>query len=169
MTMDDNKLRFKIIEETKRLEQDALHSFKGHFNAADLWGKIHLLLGSITAVASTIAGASIFSKAGGNWIYLTGTLGLLAGVLAAILTFVDPNKKANIHRNAGADYKHMRDKSRIFYEIKCQSDSNDTELTQELEALRNQYNELAKEYPVIPDWAYKKAKEGIDQGEATYN
>ncbi len=169
MTMDDSKLRLKIIEEAKRLEYDALHSFKGHFNAANVWEKIHLLLGCIAAVAATFAGASIFAKAGGNWIYLTGTLGLLAGVITAVITFVDPNKKANIYRNAGADNKHVRDQSRILYEIKCHSDSSVTELTEELEALREKYNELSKEYPVIPTWAYKKAKEGVNRGEASYN
>lgn len=43
--MDNQKLISAVREESYRIEEDALHSMKGHFNVGSLWSKVHLFLG----------------------------------------------------------------------------------------------------------------------------
>lgn len=164
----NDSVKEKIIEEAKRLEINSLYSFKGHFNASDSWGKRHYWLGIPATIGSTIAGASIFAEVSGCWAYIAGTAGVVAAILAGTSTFLDPNKQARLHNEAGATYKLIRDKARILHQIKCISDMPDTELTAELEKLVNEHNECGKKYPVIPPRAYNKAKKGIEAGEADY-
>lgn len=165
---DGNALRQKIIAEAKRIEEDSILSFKGHFNAAVWWERTHLLLGCIAAGASTIAGASLLNAVTGNWIYIAGLLGLLAGIITAVSTFIGAHKKGYNHRLAGADYQDIRNRSRLLYEVKAFSKSSDDALIDELEKLREQQSKLSKEHPVIPPRAFKTARKGVGAGEARY-
>jgi hypothetical protein len=158
-----------IIVESKRLEQDALYSFKGHFNAAVFWDKVHLWLGCFIATISVIAGSIIFSEANPEWDIYAGLMALGSGILAAISTFLEPQSKANTFRKAGADYKHLRDQARVLHKIKSSSVNEIDQIIKELEALQAQSHQLSIDSPAIPKLAYLKARKGIKGGEANYN
>ena len=51
----------KLSAEAHRIEEDTEHSAKGHFNAAERWGRFHLAIGLPAAVLAAIAGGSVFS------------------------------------------------------------------------------------------------------------
>lgn len=163
-----DELKLKIISESKCIEEDALYSFKGHFNAAALWEKVHFWLGISTTVLSTIAGATIFAKSTGNWNFIAGSFGLIAGILAAVSTFIAPHKRVHTHRLAGSDYQLIRNMSRLLYEVKVMSNCSSDSLIEELEKLREKQSTLSKEHPTIPNWAFKNAQSGINDGEAKY-
>ena len=158
-----------IITESKRLEYDALYSFKGHFNAAVFWDKVHLWLGCTIAITSVFAGSIIFSDAQPNWDIFAAIMALGSGILAAVSTFLEPQTKANAFRKAGADYKHLRDQARVLYGIKSGSGIDVGCLITELESLQTHSHQLSKDSPAIPKWAYLAAREGIKDGEATYD
>lgn len=162
------QLRDKIADEAKRIEEDAVHSFKGHFNASSGWEALHLWLGVPAAIFSTVAGATIFADAATWWNVIAGTLGVLAGAIMAVATFIDPNRKAEVHHKAGADYQQIRNDARLILEVKIHSGCSDDFLIQQVELLRKRQTDCAKDYPVIPTWAYRKAKAGVASGEADY-
>jgi hypothetical protein len=157
-----------IVNEAKRIEQDALFSFKGHFNAAARWDKVYLWVGCVIAGTSAIAGVIVFSDTERGWDIFAAFMALGSGILAALSTFLEPQKKANIFRKAGADYKYLRDRARVLHEIKAKSDITTEELVTEIEALQQESHQLSNDTPVIPKWAYLAARAGIESGEADY-
>ena len=50
-----------IIKEAKRIEENCLHTSKGHFVVAGFWSNFHLWLGIPTVILATIAGTSALS------------------------------------------------------------------------------------------------------------
>ena len=163
----ENTIKEKLIKEARRIEEDSLYSAKGHFAAANFWTNFHLLIGVPTAILAAIASASALSQFNNHNI-IAGVLAILVTALTAITTFLNPNKKANSHQNAGNKYNSLRNKARIFCEIDCCGEDSIQKLTERLKELAKNRDELNKNSPQIPRWAYKKAKKGIEGGEADY-
>lgn len=156
----------KIISESKRIEEDSLYSSKSHFNASQCWTNIHLWLSGTAAVLSAIAGTSAFSQFNNHNI-LAGILSIIAAGLTAIITFVNPNDQAEIHQKAGNSYNSLRNDARIFYEIEI-NNIKDEKMVENLKKLNNRRSKLNLESAQIPKWAFQKAKEGINEGQAEY-
>lgn len=108
-----NELWGAIATESRRIEEDVLFSSRGHFEAAARWSRVHFYLGLPASVLACVAGALAF---GGE----TVAAGILAGVvtaLTAVLTFLNPNEKANVHHVAGTRFNALRNQSRIFCQV----------------------------------------------------
>jgi hypothetical protein len=69
-------MRDEITAQAKNIEKDAVYSFKGHFNAAAKWNKIHLCTGCIVAGTSVMAGSIVFTKVFESWELIAGCLAL---------------------------------------------------------------------------------------------
>ena len=95
-------------------------------------------------------------------------MAIIVTALTAVTTFLNPNEKANSYRNAGNKYNSLRNKARIFCEINSYGENSDQEITKQLKELAKQRDELSQNSPQIPRWAYKKARKGIEEGEADY-
>jgi len=156
----------KIIDEAKRIEEDSLHSAKGHFYAGQCWVKVNLWLGSISVIFSAIAGASALSQFDYHNI-IAGSLAIIVAGLTAIITFLNPNERASIHLKAGNRYNALKNDARIFYNIKV-NEIGDKENVDSLQKLNAQRNKLNIESHQIPKWAFAKARKGIEEGEAKY-
>lgn len=165
--MSDN-IKENIINETKRIEEDSLYSAKGHFAAANFWTNFHLWIGAPTAILAAIASASALSQFDYHNV-IAGILAIVVTALTAVTTFLNPNEKANSHQIAGNNYLSLRNKARIFSEIDCLGESSNEELAEQLKELAGQREELNQNSPQIPRWAYKKARKGIEEGEASYS
>ncbi len=160
-------IKEKIIREAGRIEEDSLFSAKGHFVVADFWVSFHLWIGVPTAVLAAIAGTSALSQFEKHNI-IAGILAIIVAALTAVTTFLNPNEKANSHLNAGNNYNSLRNKARIFCEIDSYGEDSDQEITKQLKELAKQRDGLNQDSPQIPRWAYKKARKGIEEGEADY-
>lgn len=156
----------KIRNEAKRIEEDSLHSAKGHFYTAQSWSNINLWLGCFSAFFSAIAGASAMSQFCYHDI-LAGGLSMIVAGLTAIITFINPNEKASTHQKAGNNYSALRNDIRIFYDIEIDK-ADDEQTVGELKKLNDRRNKLNIESYQIPKWAFKNAKKGIEAGEASY-
>ena len=164
--MTDN-IKENMIKEARRIEEDSLYSAKGHFVAANFWTNFHLWIGVPTAILAAIAGASALSQFDNHNI-IAGILAIVVTALTAVTTFLNPNEKANSHRNAGNKYNSLRNKARVFFEIDCCGGSSYEELIKQLKELVKQRDGLNQNSPQIPIRAYKKARKGIEEGEADY-
>lgn len=162
--MDKEKLD-ELIAETKRIEEDSIHSAKSQFEAADKWKRINLLLGIPTVILSGIAGISVLS----DWSpILGGCLALFVAALTALITFLNPNQKSNTHLNSGNNYLSLRNRTRLFRNITTKTKTSFDELVEELKELSDTRDYLNKSSPQFSRKDFEKARKGINDGETKY-
>lgn len=160
----DNKE--KIADEAKRIEEDSLYSAKGHFCAGQCWVDVNLWLGGMSAVLAAIAGTSALSQFDYHNI-VAGSLSIIVAGLAAVITFINPNERASVHQKAGNKYNALRNDARIFYDIEIKEIDDKTAID-DLKEFNDRRNKLNIESHQIPRWAFKKARKGVEDGEANY-
>lgn len=161
----DADLKSKIINECKRIEEDTEHSCKAHYNAAEFWSNLNLLLGLPAALLGAIAGGT--SAADGAQATVTATA-FLATAFVTCLTFLKPGEKSDAHKNAGNLYQALRNTTRFFREIEINDALPDMDAKKKLKAFVDRRDELNSTMPTIPRAAYEKAKKDIDAGRAKY-
>jgi hypothetical protein len=162
-----SKAREEVIREAKRIEESLLHSSKGHYAAAHVWGNFHLWVGIPMVLFSTIAGAAALAKVDPEHL-VAGTLSIIVAALSGVATFLNPNERVSAHLNAGNSYDSLMNKARIFWAIDCWREESDQVLTERLKHFSEQKDDLNRKCPQIPRWAYKKGKKGIEEGESKY-
>lgn len=160
----DSEFLCEYQKEGARIEEDSIHSAKGHYNTSDRWRHVHLWIGIPNAILAAVAGLKAFEGAD----IMAGTLALIVAAIAALYTFLNPGDRASTHRRCAGEYLSLRNQSRIFVNITSRSSDSDHEIKTRFEELVSKRDNLNATSPQIPDWAFKKAKSGIDAGEATY-
>src|SRR5260370_25024144 len=111
-----NTLTDRMVVEAERIENDVFYSAKGHFEAAQEWKNLNMILGIPSTVFSTVAGTSALIQFTNHSI-LAGILAIIVAALSALLTFLNPDEKANSHQNAGTKYTAIRNDARKFSEL----------------------------------------------------
>jgi len=159
-----SELKTQCRTEAMRIEEDALHSSKSHFEASACWGRVHLAMGIPTAITAAIAGVSAL-KAHPT---VAAVLALVVAALSALATFLNPSGRANSHLNAGNQFLSLRNRTRVFREIEVSSARDEKELKAEIIQLSARRDELNVGSPQVPGWAHGRAKRGIEAGEATH-
>jgi len=162
-----SKTKAAIIDEAKRIEENCLHTAKGHFEAAQFWANFHLWIGIPAVVLAGIAGAAAFAKFDQNNI-IAGILSLIVVVLTSIATFLNPKDRSGSHLSAGNNYDSLLTRVRIFWTIDCREEESDSVLATKLKDFSDQRDKLNRECLQVPKWAFEKARKGIEEGEAAY-
>jgi hypothetical protein len=121
-------------------------------------------MGIPTAVAAAIAGVSALK----NYPTVAAVLALAVAALSALVTFLNPSARANLHLNAGNQYLSLQNRTRIFREIEVGTAVDEKELKDKLIQLASRRDELNLGSPQVPSWAHRRAKRGIEAGEATH-
>lgn len=161
---DLSKLFEAMRKEAERVEEDSIHSAKGHFNSADTWIRRNYWLGIPATILGAAAGAAILKDCQ----ELAGFLSLAATLFTALLTFLKPSEKASLHKTVADQYLALRNDARIFKEVELLEDFDCKELTEKLKNLAQRRNELNQSSPEIPRKAFEKARDGISEGENQY-
>ena len=159
-----DEIKNKLISEAKRIEEDALYSFKGHHNAAESWKYVHYWVGIPTAILAALGSASAFSEEN----IIAGVLGIIVASLTALSTFLDPSGKQNNHKASGDAFGVLKNQARLFYEIEISIGSDAHKLQEILKSLALKRDELNSTSPTIPRKAYMKAKKDIESGSNFY-
>lgn len=160
----NDQLRDAVKKETQRIIEDTLFSAKRHFETARIWSLMHFGLGLPAAVLAAIASASAFKD---NTV-LAGILAIIVTALTALITFLNPNKRANAHHIAGNKYNALRNQTRIFCEIDLTADNQKIDISNRIKELAKERDDLNQDSPQTFKWAYKRAKAAIEEGEAAY-
>lgn len=167
-----DSLRDSLGREADRLEEDTLHASKGHYTASERWRNVHLWVGVPTAALTGIAGLVIVAGPAEAWgIPLDAVFGLVAiagAVSTAVTTFLGPERRSTAHQTAGDKYNGLRGRARRFREIDLRKAFTDNELSERLDAMIKDRDELNESSPLIPVSAYESGKKGIEAGQATY-
>ena len=153
-----------LCREAERLEEDALYSSKGHFNAEDTWVRRNYWLGVPATTLGAIAGAALVKSQP----ELASAFTLLASLLTGLMTFLKPNERAAMHRAAAGQFLALRNEARFFREVELLETDRLGELLERLKALSSARNELNQKSPSIPRRAFVAARKGIEEGEATH-
>lgn len=161
---EPSPLRKAIRTECARLEEDALFSARGHFEASRTWGRVHLLIGIPSSVIAALAGISAFNELP----EVAGALAVLVAALTAVSTFLNPSEKSQSFHAAGAAFNSVRSKARILREVTSLTDAADSSLAAQLADLTAHKDELNQKSPPIPRSAFERARKGIEAGEASY-
>ena len=156
-----------IISEAKRIEENSLHTSKSHFVAAHFWEQFHLCIGIPTVILAAVAGTIAFAAFKyGN--VVAGALSILVTVLSAVATFLNAKQCASTQRKAGNDYDSLLTRVRIFWTIECRREESLDILADKLEDFSRERDRLNRDCLQPSRWAYKRAKKGIEEGEAEY-
>lgn len=151
-----------LSKEAERIEEDALYSGKGHYNACGPWQSRHRWLGSLSAVLSAIAAGVAAQKGAAPLVVVT--LSVLAAALTAVVTFLKPNEEADRHRRAGDAHFAIKNRARIFRTVELEADGADeAKLVEALKSLSAGLDAARASAPPIPDEAYKKARREIEE------
>lgn len=160
----DDDLRSSIEREAARVEEDALYSARGHFEASRGWTLAHYSIGVPTAVLAAIASALALS----DQTTFAGIVAIAVAALSALSTFLNPSKNAQQHQAAGAAFNEVRNRARLLREIDLRASKDEDGLADSVKSLAARRDELNKASPGIPRWAFKRGRKGIQRGEASY-
>lgn len=156
-----------VLKEAKRVEEDANHSAKRHFDTSQFWERAHYWMGIPSVALAAIASASALSE----WQYgaaVAGVISIIVAVLTAVNTFINPSQRGEIHHKMGNAYLALKNKARIFHDIESTAFQNDEDLRIALKELTDKRDELNDNAPQTPDRYFQSARKGIDEGESTY-
>lgn len=163
-TLTEDKLLQEIINEAERIIEDTEYSEKGHYNtAAQHWQDIHFWIGGSMTVSATIASAGLLQDS----CLLGGIFAVIATILGAIQTFINPQEKSSLHKTYAGSYLTLRNNTRIFKKIEMLTIS-DIEAREKIKFFSNERCRLNELSPAIPRWAYEQAKKDIEAGLAKY-
>lgn len=162
MSEDDEIKAMKM--EASRVEEDALHSAKGHFNAEERWQLVNLCMGIGTAIVAASSGVSAFAEQP----LISGLLAFLAALIAGANTALSPENRSADHGQSGRKYKALSNRARIFREIQAaRLDAGEARAA--FAEITGQRDDLIESSRGIPRWAYERAARDINQGRATYH
>ena len=157
----DPIVKLGLGNEAQRIEEDALFSGKGHYNACGPWQSRHRWLGTTSAILSALA-AGVASQHGAPAL-LVVALSVLAAALTAVVTFLKPNEEADRHRRAGDAHFAIKNRARILRTVELEaSGADEAKLIEALKSLSADLDAARSAALPIPDDAYQKAKLSIE-------
>lgn len=153
-----------LRREAERIEEDATYSSKSHFNAEASWIHRHYWLGVPSTILAAVAGATLIKSQP----ELASIFALAASLLTGLMTFLKPNERAAMHRDAAGKFHALHNDTRFFREVELLQVEKTGELPARLKALSAARNALNQKSPSIPRGAFIAARKGIEEGEATH-
>jgi hypothetical protein len=153
--MQHNKeITLKEVEEN---EFYLLTLAKAHRKTCNVWGGLHLYLGIPNTIFAALAGASALSSFS-NSNLVAGVLSIIASILAALLTFLNPSDRAKSHLKASNDFERLYKRMKML-RISALGDAMTLqELMSKVEVTLEQLYDLREASPAIPEWAYLQGK-----------
>lgn len=160
----DSGLFDSLKAEARRIEEDALYSARGHFEAARGWSFVHYAIGVPTTTLAAIAGGSFIDGCVG----VGAVLSLVVTALSAVSLFLNPSDKSTQHHSAGTRFNAVRNQARVFREIELLLPAEVPGMVDRVKTLGARRDELNEASPQIPRWAFVLARRGIKSGEASH-
>lgn len=151
-----SKIKQGIKTELLRMEEDCVYSSKSHFNCADCLRKLYYIIGIPLVILTAVT-----TK------YCIEIITLTAFILSAIQTFLNPYKMAENHKIAGNSYLEIKNTIRGFYSYEIYK-LTDEEAIENINCIKEGINKINKTSPIPLNYGFKKALEGVKNGEAEY-
>ncbi len=119
-----------------------------HYECANHFGRMHLVLGIPTVILSTLAGTAVFASLAkdAHGQIIVGLTSILVAVLAGLQTFLSLSKRSDGHRITAAKYAAVR---RLLEELKTHP-PDASNLRQAVTEVRKSMDALAETAPEVP-------------------
>ncbi len=163
----ESTLKTELTREAKRIEEDALFSGKGHYNAIGPWRMSQRILSATSALGSALAGFAILKQ----WAPGVAIGAAAASTIAAVvLTTLEPSEEANRHQRAGDRYFALKNRARIFRCVELIANTiREDQLVEGIKSLSADLDAARSTAPGIPRRAYQRAKHDIEvEGRSEY-
>ena len=159
------------VEEVQNLRVDALYGKKRHYNAADRKKCYHTCLGVTQIVLNVLLGSYLFGAASIvmpnalNWV--VGILALVSATSAALQTFYNFERQAELHRNIGTRYVAVAKECSRIIAYRKDGAISATDLREQLEHLAATCNQINADGEKCPTSKrdYRKAQIGFSAEE----
>jgi len=155
----------KLVKERQLLEEwneRVTLEQRAHYEASLLFGARKLRIGVPSVILSTIVGTAVFASLSEAEVsvvlrVITGTLSVVAAILAALQTFLGYSERGANHQRARTEYGKIR---RTIEQLLVGDHS--TSLSQEITDVREQIDAADEKAPDVPNRAWKKAKAALE-------
>jgi hypothetical protein len=153
-----------LIAEVRKIETDCLFTSQTNFVQATFYDGLNFWLGIPATVAAAAAATSIIT----DWSSVAaGIFALVAALLAAIQTFVAPERRATEHKQQGVAYRQLEADARVLRTIDYGRMEERARRMKLDELLRRRAELNARNRP--NDRAFKKAQRKIASGDLSYD
>ncbi len=177
MTFDKEHFDKVCIEIQRHLEDSEISKL-AHWNAAEVYGRRHMVFIGLPATVLSIVLTWLLSSDFQNITSLSPELkfiatkvpvfiGLIVSLLSGLGTFLNYNELAAKHR-ASAENLHSLWRDCRNWETDFPDESLCEKAVQTAQQYRNRLNEINRDAPQIPRWAWKSIKKQKDEGSTTY-
>jgi hypothetical protein len=149
-----------IDAEAQRIESDALWTAQTNFIQATFYRRLHYWIGGSAVVLAGVASASVIT----DWSdAAAGICALIATVLTALLTFVNPERQWIEHNWQGAAYRDLQHDARRLRTVYGGTMSEGDRATR-LQDLARRHGELNRTNKPS-ERAFKKAQRKVRSGD----
>jgi len=153
-----------LITEVTTIETDCLFTSQTNFVQATYYDSLNFALGIPATVAAAAAATSIIA----DWSTVAaGIFALVAALLAAVQTFIAPERRATEHKQQGVAYRQLEADARVFRTIDYERMEERARRMELDELLRRRAELNARNRP--NERAFKKAQRKIASGDLSYD
>jgi hypothetical protein len=142
-----------LVRWLKRLRESQF----AHNEAAKKFDRCRYFIGIPASILSTIVGTSVFASLGKTvdpyMQIVVGLISVLAAVLSALQTLLRYSERAEMHRSSAVRYGCIRRRVEEVLATK----NNDHELNTDIDPIRKEIDDLAKDSPNFSDKIWDKA------------
>ena len=133
---------------------------RSHWNASRRYGQVNLWLGVSTSVCAAISGTSAFSSLTGTGASIvTGTLGLIAAILAAVQTSLHASESSAEHKRAAIRFGKLRRELEEQLAVGVPEDVDAR--TAWLASFRERWDAVDDESPAVPSRFFDQAMRAL--------
>ena len=164
---DDIVIKNEICIEAQRLLEDVTYSSKSHYEAARYWNNFNTYLGILIILFATISSSISYSVFDID-ASIAGSLAIIVAIITGINTFLNFNERVVCHQNAGNEYNSLSGRIRRLINIECKSIPVEP-LYDKLQKFGEERDQMNRDAPPIPRFAYHAGKKGIQNKETEYS
>ncbi len=134
---------------------------RAHYLAADHYVRLNRWFAIPNIVCSTLAGATILTKAAESdrfWLIIAGLLALISAVLSALHNFLGFAATSDRHKAAGEAYRNLKRRFETFILSYEGGDaSREPQARTDYRTIMEKIEEMAQFFPALPDRFYNQA------------
>lgn len=152
------------VSEMDKLYEDATYSAQSYFEAAksaEFWGKAIIF---IPAIASAVAALLVALDMPKQW----GSVGAIAGAVAATASFLGSDKRATAYKETGRRFTELRHEVRLERSLVSRR-QNEVEIEDKLRSLRREYGAIVVTSELVGNRFFARAKQRIEGGALSYD
>ncbi|MGB3475144.1 MAG: SLATT domain-containing protein [Mycobacterium sp.] len=149
----------RLEAEAARIEESAMYSAQGQFEAAKVWQQVHWALGCSMTGGSAMAG--ILAFASGTLQILSGSLAVLSALAGAIITTLRPDRKAQKAVLNANNYLRIQGSARRCRNLRAHTFNSVQDGSAEVERIANNIADINTAAEPIPRLAYRRARRNI--------